>query len=115
MDTSQVKLKALVAEDDRALTDIIRLALARAGFEVSVAYDGQKALQTAQSTKFDVVVSDYQMPLLNGGSVARGDPHFIDIAGGSVDSMFRQILRTVTPNGFVKNSGFQPFSTSRSV
>ncbi len=66
MDTPQVKLRALVAEDDRALTDIIRLTLSRAGFEVSVAFDGQMALQMAQSIAFDVVVSDYQMPLLNG-------------------------------------------------
>ena len=66
MDTLQVKLRALVAEDDRALTDIIRLTLSRAGFEVSVAFDGQSALQLARAKEFDVVVSDYQMPLLNG-------------------------------------------------
>ena len=66
MDTSQVKLKALVAEDDRAFADIIRLALTRAGFEVSVAFDGQKAQQLAHSVQFNVVVSDYQMPIVNG-------------------------------------------------
>jgi DNA-binding response OmpR family regulator len=66
MNTPQVRLKALVAEDDRALADIIRLALTRAGFDVSVAHDGQKAQQLAQSVQFDVVVSDYQMPIVNG-------------------------------------------------
>ena len=66
MDTSQIKLKALVAEDDRAFADIIRLALTRAGFEVSVAFDGQKAQQLAHSVQFNVVVSDYQMPIVNG-------------------------------------------------
>ena len=66
MDTSQAKLKALVAEDDRAFADIIRLALTRAGFEVAVAFDGQKAQQLAHSVQFDVVVSDYQMPIVNG-------------------------------------------------
>ena len=66
MNTTPVKLKALVAEDDRALADIIRLALTRADFEVSVAHDGQKAQQLAQSMQFNVVVSDYQMPIVNG-------------------------------------------------
>ena len=66
MSNSQVKLKALVAEDDRAFADIIRLALTRAGFDVTVAFDGQKALQFASTFRFDLVVSDYQMPILNG-------------------------------------------------
>lgn len=67
---------ALVAEDDRALADIVRLALSKDGFTVSVAHDGRKALQLAQATAFEVIVSDYQMPFLNGeellSSVRRG-------------------------------------------
>ncbi len=64
--------KALVAEDDRAFADIIRLALTRGGYQVVVAHDGKKALNLATATKFDVVVSDYQMPLLNGEQMLRG-------------------------------------------
>ncbi len=64
--------KALVAEDDRALADIIRLALTRGGYQVSVAHDGKKALALASNSKFDVVVSDYQMPLLNGEQLLSG-------------------------------------------
>lgn len=57
---------ALVAEDDPALADITRLALARAGYEVTVAHDGKRAWQFAESTPYDLIVSDYQMPGLNG-------------------------------------------------
>lgn len=64
--------KALVAEDDRALADIIRLALTRGGYQVTVAHDGKKALTLATNSKFDVVVSDYQMPLLNGEQLLSG-------------------------------------------
>ena len=64
--------KALVAEDDRALADIVRLALARSGYDVCVAHDGQKALQLARSKCFDLIVSDYQMPLLNGEQFLSG-------------------------------------------
>ena len=69
MDTA---LTALIAEDDRALADILRLALTRGGYAVTVAHDGRKALQLATTTKFDVVVSDYQMPGLNGEQVLQG-------------------------------------------
>ncbi len=58
--------RALVAEDDRALADVIRLALSRGGFDVTVAHDGNKALQLVRAGQFDVICSDYQMPGMNG-------------------------------------------------
>lgn len=66
-----IKPKALVAEDDRALADIIRMALERAAYDVSVAHDGSRALGLAQATRFDLIASDYQMPLLNGEQLLR--------------------------------------------
>lgn len=75
--------KALVAEDDRALADIIRLALTRGGYQVAVAHDGKKALTLATNSKFDVVVSDYQMPLLNGEQLLSG----IRVAGASQEAL----------------------------
>jgi DNA-binding response OmpR family regulator len=57
---------ALVAEDDRALADIIRLALVRAGFQVTVAHNGKVALDYAAKQSFSAIISDYQMPGLNG-------------------------------------------------
>lgn len=65
MSTSE-KHRALIAEDDRALADIIRLALMRDGHDVTLAGNGKLALQIAMSAPFDLIVSDYQMPLLNG-------------------------------------------------
>lgn len=63
---------ALIAEDDRALADILRLALVRGGYQVTVAHDGLKALQRATEQSFDVVVSDYQMPGMDGEQLLRG-------------------------------------------
>lgn len=65
------KPNALVAEDDRALADIVRLALARAGYAVHVAHDGRNASQLLDSIAFAVVVSDYQMPGMNGDMLLR--------------------------------------------
>ncbi len=71
-DSEQKRPLALVAEDDRVLADILRLALVRAGLEVTVAHDGAKALGLAKNTAFDVIVSDFQMPRLNGQQFLSG-------------------------------------------
>lgn len=63
--------KALIAEDDRALADIIRLALVKAGFEVTVSHQGNRALCLAKEIAFDLIISDYQMPGLNGEQFLR--------------------------------------------
>ncbi len=57
---------ALIAEDDRVLADVIRLAFIRAGFAVTVVTNGLKALQCAMAQEYDVICSDYQMPHLTG-------------------------------------------------
>lgn len=57
---------ALVAEDNAALRRVIAFTLRKAGFEVTDARDGQIAWEAAEQTAFDLVVTDQQMPNLNG-------------------------------------------------
>jgi DNA-binding response OmpR family regulator len=61
----------LVAEDDRVLAEIIRFNFDRAGYDVVPAYDGNQAAGLAAGRPFDLIVSDYQMPKLNGEDFAR--------------------------------------------
>lgn len=61
----------LVAEDDRVISDVIRFNLERAGFRVTVARNGLEAWGLLQSTGFDVLVTDYQMPGMTGEEVCR--------------------------------------------
>lgn len=63
---------ALLAEDDRVLADILRLALVGAGFEVTVTHDGAKALGLAKKNTFDLILSDFQLPRLNGHQLLSG-------------------------------------------
>lgn len=58
--------KVLVAEDNPAMGDVVRFNLQNAGFAVTVCRNGVDALRTLQQGKFDLVVTDYQMPGLNG-------------------------------------------------
>jgi CheY-like chemotaxis protein len=56
----------LVAEDNAALARVISFTLAKHGFEVTVARDGQQAWEIAEQSRFDLVVTDQQMPRMTG-------------------------------------------------
>jgi len=61
----------LIADDDAGIRDVLRMALEPAGFTVSVAADGQAALEMARSLSPDLVVLDIGMPEMDGLTVCR--------------------------------------------
>ncbi|MFH0985733.1 MAG: PAS domain-containing protein [Candidatus Omnitrophota bacterium] len=68
--------KILVAEDDRLIRGLIEGFLRDAGYEVFVAKNGQEALdllsdEAHQAQRFDLILSDYGMPVMNGAAFAR--------------------------------------------
>jgi CheY-like chemotaxis protein len=58
--------RILVAEDSRTEAQFIQGLLEKAGFEVLHAADGREALQVIERTMPDLVVTDLQMPEMNG-------------------------------------------------
>ncbi len=56
----------LVAEDSITARSLIRNILETAGYVVQTAVDGQEALQMLKKEWFDLLVSDVEMPRLNG-------------------------------------------------
>lgn len=60
----------LLADDDAATRDFVRRALAGDGHLVVVAADGVEALERASATAFDLLISDLDMPGLDGISLA---------------------------------------------
>jgi CheY-like chemotaxis protein len=63
--------RALVVDDNLALARVTQFALDRAGFETQVARNGRLALEAAQQSQFDVVVTDQQMPEMTGTELCR--------------------------------------------
>lgn len=61
--------KILVADDNHALADVVRFNLQRAGFAVTVVYTGAQAWDRLQRESFDFIVTDYQMPEMNGAEL----------------------------------------------
>ncbi len=58
--------KVLLVDDDRELAELLRDYLARDGFVVDCAHDGDNGARAALSGQHDIVVLDVTMPVLNG-------------------------------------------------
>ena len=61
----------LVVEDDRNISDLIRMYLEKEGFEVRSAYDGGKAVEEYDKQAPDMVLLDIMLPVMDGWSVLR--------------------------------------------
>ena len=68
--TSELR-KVLVAEDNVVLGDVIKFNLQRAGFEVTLARNGNDALRFLQSESFNILVTDFEMPGQNGEQICQ--------------------------------------------
>ncbi|MCE3014327.1 MAG: response regulator [Pirellula sp.] len=61
--------KVLVAEDNIVLGDVIQFNLQRAGFDVTLARNGNDAIRLLESEPFSMLVTDYEMPGLDGEQI----------------------------------------------
>jgi CheY-like chemotaxis protein len=59
-------LRVLVAEDNESTRYLISDMLSKAGYNVFPAVDGMVAIAELKKRHYDVVLTDYQMPRLNG-------------------------------------------------
>ena len=74
--------KILVVDDERHIVRLVEVNLARAGYNVVVAYDGVEALEVFQKEHPDMVVLDVMMPRMDGFEVLKklqADPDSRDI------------------------------------
>jgi CheY-like chemotaxis protein len=63
--------KILVIEDDDVARELMRMALEKCGYEVSVAEDGVQGYDTALFLQPDLIVTDIRMPAADGIHVVR--------------------------------------------
>lgn len=64
-------MRILVVEDKRSMADLLRRALEAEGYAVSVAYDGDEALNLALARSFTVILLDVMLPRRDGFEVIR--------------------------------------------
>ena len=56
----------LIVDDSRSIRELLTSVLVGAGFTVTSAEDGEDGLNVAKSQKFDLVITDINMPVMDG-------------------------------------------------
>lgn len=74
----------LIAEDDEDLCAVLEVVFRRAGFTVLSAGDGVAALLLAERERPDVVLTDLDMPLMNGLELCRAIRDHVDLGSTPV-------------------------------
>lgn len=85
----------LAVDDSASMRQMVAFTLKGAGHQVTEAADGQAALDVAKTKKFDLVLSDVNMPRMDGLSLAK------ELRGLS-DYKFTPILMLTTESGMNK-------------
>ncbi len=63
--------RLLIVDDEQAIRSLLSVAFARAGYEVRTASDSFQAMDLLASEAFDAILSDVQMPKMDGHSLIR--------------------------------------------
>lgn len=74
--------RILLCDDEAHILRAAEIKLSRAGYDVAIAYDGQEGWEKAIELLPDLVVTDCQMPRLNGIALAErihNDPRTVQI------------------------------------
>ena len=66
---SEVSKKILIGEDEKPLARTMNIKLTKAGFLVTVAYNGEEALAATEQEQFDLIILDIMMPKMDGFTV----------------------------------------------
>ena len=74
--------KVLIVDDEEDFAEILSVRLEAGSFIVSVAHDGEEALDKVREDKPDIIILDIMIPKINGFDVCRRlklDPNYKDI------------------------------------
>ena len=63
---TEQRRKILVADDEASIREILSIQLARMGYEIILAGDGEDAVAAYEAEKPDLILLDVMMPRLNG-------------------------------------------------
>jgi two-component system chemotaxis response regulator CheY len=98
----------LTIDDSRTMRDMLRLALGGAGFTVVQAVDGQDGLKVLPQQPVDLIITDINMPKLDGYGVIRairGDPAYNDtpilVLSTEAEQASKNVANEAGANGWI--------------
>ncbi|MBR4700329.1 MAG: response regulator transcription factor [Oscillospiraceae bacterium] len=62
-------IQILIVEDEKPISNLIRLSLKKAGYACCCAYDGAEAADILESRRFDLILLDIMLPEIDGFSL----------------------------------------------
>jgi two-component system response regulator VicR len=63
--------RILFVDDDFAVAEVTRMVLEHEGYTVLIAGNGEDAFHAVETERPDLVITDYMMPIMNGGQLVR--------------------------------------------
>jgi two-component system OmpR family response regulator len=64
-------VRALIVEDEVKMANLLRRGLGEEGYAADVALDGERAIEMARATEYDVILVDVMLPGIDGFEVCR--------------------------------------------
>ncbi len=64
-----MKAKILIVEDSRVMGEVMVFNLKHHGYHAHLAVNGKLALEVMNQQDFDVIILDYQIPMMNGEEI----------------------------------------------
>lgn len=71
MDDQEKRPRVVIADDDPDIRRLVEMTVTNAGCDVTVAADGEEALERVREALPDLVILDVLMPRMDGWEVAR--------------------------------------------
>jgi DNA-binding response OmpR family regulator len=106
--------KILIAENELALREFVARGLEQRRHKVTMAHDGSEALEHLKKSKFDLLLTDIDMPIMDGIALSlmvgkehpkmkiiimSGHEHQIERAHGLSDLVYRVVSKPFTIAG----------------
>jgi two-component system chemotaxis response regulator CheY len=91
--------RILAVDDSKTMRDMVSFTLRKAGFEVAEAEDGKVALDRLGQAKFDLIITDLNMPNMDGISLIKS------VRAGSSHRAVPILILTTESDGTKKNDG----------
>ena len=63
--------KILVVDDEPHVLRVLKMSLEKEGYEVAVCANGKEAIEHLEAEPPDILITDIQMPLINGEELCR--------------------------------------------
>ncbi len=113
--------KILTVDDSASLRVAIKIALSSAGYAVDEAGDGAEGLRKASATSFDLIITDLNMPVMDGLTMIESMRKLPQLAGVPIiflttesDAGMKQRAKAAGATGWVTKP-FQPDSLVKIV